>query len=112
MKGKNVELPIVTLFATKGDPTPTRSVGHGLVFLWRLRLAPPSFATLAMSTTNSLATELIAEVPERGSKVDFERCEANLRVDLGLLLPASGVATFENVQVWTEPKHAWADNTF
>ncbi|KAE9002137.1 hypothetical protein PF004_g16183 [Phytophthora fragariae] len=37
MKGKNVELPIVTLFATKGDPTPTRSVGHGLVFLWRLR---------------------------------------------------------------------------
>ncbi|KAL7685731.1 putative glycoside hydrolase, family 32, glycosyl hydrolase family 32 [Plasmopara halstedii] len=27
----------------------------------------------------------------------------------GIALTASSVATFKNVQVWTEPKHAWAD---
>ncbi|KAE8969553.1 hypothetical protein PR002_g27395 [Phytophthora rubi] len=31
---------------------------------------------------------------------------------LGLLLPASGAATFENVHVWTEPTNVWPDNTF
>ncbi|KAF4314992.1 hypothetical protein G195_011494, partial [Phytophthora kernoviae 00238/432] len=27
----------------------------------------------------------------------------------GIALTASGAATFENVQVWTEPKHVWAE---
>ncbi|KAE9164848.1 hypothetical protein PF005_g29850 [Phytophthora fragariae] len=35
-------------------------------------------------------------------------CASQTKSD-GIALTASGAATFENVQVWMEPKHAWAD---
>ncbi|ETK88522.1 hypothetical protein L915_07244, partial [Phytophthora nicotianae] len=35
-------------------------------------------------------------------------CATQTKSD-GIALTASGNATFENVQVWTEPKHAWAE---
>ncbi|KAG6623121.1 putative glycoside hydrolase [Phytophthora cinnamomi] len=35
-------------------------------------------------------------------------CASQTKSD-GIALTASGDATFENVQVWTNPKHAWAD---
>ncbi|KAF1784357.1 Glycosyl hydrolase, five-bladed beta-propellor domain [Phytophthora cactorum] len=35
-------------------------------------------------------------------------CASQTKSD-GIALTASGSATFENVQVWTEPKHAWAE---
>ncbi|ETK88537.1 hypothetical protein L915_07228, partial [Phytophthora nicotianae] len=35
-------------------------------------------------------------------------CATQTKSD-GIALMASGNAAFENVQVWTEPKHAWAE---